>query len=213
MRNIKLNESSVLQEYFRIAEEKNLLGLKKEAEVKVAAQPRQNPLVVAMNQLNNYWARLLKKMPEDRAKPFFDAALNKTILALKKKYNDPASHKIIDQFFVEAQKITQHEEAEDGMVVGAAKEDKFYDVTGETGEQLVDSAHPGNMRTELTHSKTDENLVETIVEQQKADLEVAHKVPKGVYAALTDLADKLDKLGYRKEADVVDDLIKKASGA
>ncbi|KKM23305.1 hypothetical protein LCGC14_1616550 [marine sediment metagenome] len=78
-------------------------------------------------------------------------------------------------------------------------EEKLYDVSGETGEQLVDSAHPGGgTRTELTHSKTDENLVETIVEQQKKDIEVAQSIPKGTYAALKDLHTKLEKLGVNK---------------
>lgn len=89
-------------------------------------------------------------------------------------------------------------------------EERLYDVSGETGEQLVDKAHPGGgTRTELTHSKTDENLVETIVEQQKRDVEVALSMPKGTYAALLNLADHLDKLGYVKAADRVDALLKK----
>jgi len=76
---------------------------------------------------------------------------------------------------------------------------KIYDVSGETGEQLVDSAHPGGgTRTELSHSKTDENLVETIVEQQARDLEVARSVPKGTYAALVTLHEKLEKMGYKE---------------
>lgn len=74
---------------------------------------------------------------------------------------------------------------------------KFYDVTGETGEQLVDKAHPGGgTKTELTHSKTDENLVETIVEQQEKDVEVARSVPKGTYAMLKSLYTQLSKMGH-----------------
>lgn len=77
----------------------------------------------------------------------------------------------------------------------AAASEKLYDVSGETGEQLVDKAHPGGgTKTELTHSKTDENLVETIVEQQKKDVEVAHSAPKGTYAALRDLYIKLSHM-------------------
>lgn len=91
-------------------------------------------------------------------------------------------------------------------------EEKLYDITDETGEQLVEKAHPGGgTRTELTHSKTDENLVETIVEQQEKDIEVATKVPKGVHTALLNLADKLDKLGFPDAADSVDSIIKSAS--
>lgn len=89
-------------------------------------------------------------------------------------------------------------------------EEKLYDVSGETGEQLVEKAHPGGgTKTELTHSKTDENLVETIVEQQEKDVEVAKSVPKGTYAALVNLADRLDKMGYYKAANKVDSILKK----
>jgi hypothetical protein len=89
---------------------------------------------------------------------------------------------------------------DDFIVVNAKGESqKYYDVTGETGEQLVEKAHPGGgTKTELTHSKTDENLVETIVEQQKADIEVARSVPKGTYAELMNLYGILTKMGYKK---------------
>lgn len=89
--------------------------------------------------------------------------------------------------------------AESEGVLKMAKDDKgkVYDVTGETGEQLVEKAHPGGgTKTELTHSKTDENLVETIVEQQERDVEVARSKPKGTYAMLADLHDELHKMGY-----------------
>lgn len=91
-----------------------------------------------------------------------------------------------------------------------AKEEggKYYDVTGETGEQLVEKAHPGGgTKTELTHSKTDENLVETIVEQQKKDLEVAQSVPKGTYAMLVELYRKLHKMGHIEKLDELKSII------
>lgn len=106
--------------------------------------------------------------------------------------------------------------ADDGMTASASKDDasSLYDVSKETGEQLVEKAHPGGgTRTELTHSKTDENLVETIVEQQAKDVEVANSVPKGVHATLTNLADKLDKMGYISAADKVDKIISTAGPA
>lgn len=84
-------------------------------------------------------------------------------------------------------------------MVKSAEGDKYYDITGETGEQLIEKAHPGGgTRTELTHSKTDENLVETIVEQQKKDLEVARSVPKGTYAKLMNLYGVLTKMGHKE---------------
>jgi len=100
------------------------------------------------------------------------------------------------------------------QVTAAKSETKLYDITGETGEQLVETAHPGGgTRTELTHSKTDENLVETIVEQQKVDIEVAKSIPTGKYAelveTLTKVADELDEMGYGKLANVLDDQLNK----
>lgn len=89
----------------------------------------------------------------------------------------------------------------DGFIVVNAKEDsdKYYDVTDETGEQLVEKAHPGGgTKTELTHSKTDENLVETIVEQQEKDIDVAKSVPKGTYAELMSLYRTLKKMGHKE---------------
>lgn len=84
----------------------------------------------------------------------------------------------------------------------AIHEDKKYDVFDETGEDLVDIAHPGGgTKTELSHSKTDENLVETIVEQQERDKEVAMSVPKGTYAALVKLYNQLNKMGYKDHLD------------
>lgn len=105
-------------------------------------------------------------------------------------------------------------EADDGLPATTAGSEggKCYDVTGETGEQLIDSAHPGGgTRTELTHSKTDENLVETIVEQQKRDLEVAKSVPKGTYATLVKLHGQLLRLGYGDELSLLRDAILRVS--
>jgi hypothetical protein len=86
---------------------------------------------------------------------------------------------------------------------------KYYDVTGETGEQLVEKAHPGGgTKTELTHSKTDENLVETIVEQQERDIEVARSVPKGTYAELMNLYGALKKMGYSEHLGGLKKIIK-----
>jgi len=89
-----------------------------------------------------------------------------------------------------------------------AADSKLYDVSGETGEQLVDKAHPGGgTKTELTHSKTDENLVETIVEQQEADVDVATSVPKGTYAELKGLYNVLSKMGYAEHLDGLRELL------
>ena len=84
----------------------------------------------------------------------------------------------------------------------------LYNVTKETGEDLVEKAHPGGgTKTELTHSKTDENLVETIVEQQQRDIEVANKVPKGTYATLKSLHNALSKMGHSEKLNELDAII------
>lgn len=107
--------------------------------------------------------------------------------------------------------LMQNDDGVNANIVQAAKEGSgVYDVSGETGEDLVDQAHPGGgTRTELTHSKTDENLVETIVEQQEKDVDVAHKVPKGTYATLRRLYEDLSKMGYSKNLDQLRSLINK----
>lgn len=103
--------------------------------------------------------------------------------------------------------------ADDGLPSATAANDggKHYDVTGETGEQLIDSAHPGGgTKTELS-SKTDENLVETIVEQQKRDIEVTKSVPKGTYATLVRLHDRLSKMGHGDRLSTLRDAILRVS--
>jgi hypothetical protein len=108
------------------------------------------------------------------------------------------------------------QQADDGAVekTAAAKADALYNVSGETGEDLIDSAHPGKMYTDV-NSKTKENLIETVVEQQERDKEVAYSNPTGKYAELTTeltkLANKLDEGGFLDAADKVDELIKKVA--
>lgn len=302
MRHISMDESSVLGEFFKIAEEKNLLGIKKEAEEKrgypflkqinylnnywmrlmskmnperargmydrevkrifnrlqnkysskpIYKQPlsvfidlanqagpgnaplpteeeyessvnassdteinkeaAQYPFMKQLNYLNKFWANLRKNMSAEQAEPKFRQELNKVHGILKRKYTNPMYSQVVAQFPALAMQFTQ-QEADDGIGKEAAdKSDKFYDVIDETGEDLINSAHPGNTKTELSHSKTDENLVETVVEQQKKDIEVAKKIPKGVFAALSSLADKLDSIGYVKAANEVDKIIQKSA--
>lgn len=147
------------------------------------------------------------------------AYLDKSLQTLKTNLTGKVLPKDLDNFInYMMQSIPQHGGPaaktsmvnEDGLVTNA-KDDasKLYDITDETGEQLVEKAHPGGgTRTELTHSKTDENLVETIVEQQKKDLEVAKSVPKGTYAALADLYMSLHKMGHKDKLGGLKKLIK-----
>lgn len=193
MKHIGFDESTVLGEYARIASEQGF--------IKVAAE---NPLLAETQRLNQLFADLMKKYDNlDKVRPLYELEVAKSVAGLKKRFGD---HPEIAKFEQEVRKmgVSEKEGITDVITPSASKESelsksaegKLYDVSGETGEQLIDSAHPGGgTRTELTHSKTDENLVETIVEQQKRDIEVAQRVPKGTYAALKDLHTKLEKLG------------------
>jgi hypothetical protein len=86
--------------------------------------------------------------------------------------------------------------------------DKLYDITGETGEQLIGEAHPGGGPT-MAPAKEEGGKVETIVEEQKKDLKVVQKQPTGKQAAfvakrLVALANRLDAEGKMEAALLVD---------
>lgn len=86
--------------------------------------------------------------------------------------------------------------------------DKLYDITGETGEQLIGEAHPGGGPT-MVPAKDEGGKVETIVEEQKKDLAVIDKQPTGKQAAfiakqLVALANRLDAEGKVEAALLVD---------
>lgn len=192
---------------------------KREDNVKKA---NENPQKVSMDKLNQYSANLMKSQlaPEQR-RAKFEKALMDQLNWLSKKYAPHvqagrATKEQVDgalkAFDAQAKKFQAYTGSPvpvNASVKSAAKDEgQKYDVTGETGEQLVEKAHPGGgTKTELTHSKTDENLVETIVEQQKRDIDVVNKMPKGTYAALVGLADRLDKLGLYTEASEVDNML------
>ena len=147
---------------------------------------------------------LRQSVTDQKLKPKVDAlygALRQQLVNFREQINEMSNKKTKAIWFGHLQKMQQAVANKDNDMVKSAKGEsqKYYDVTGETGEQLVEKAHPGGgTRTELTHSKTDENLVETIVEQQKKDLEVAKSVPKGTYANLVSLYGALSKMGYKK---------------
>jgi len=156
-----------------------------------------NPLVAPMEALTVLHARLMEQYNGDdmKIRPLLNNEIAKTVQSLRRQYGN---HPEIAKFESEANKIGTRVTAN---VVESELEkqadEKLYDVSGETGEQLVDSAHPGGgTRTEIS-SKTDENLVETIVEQQQRDIEVARSVPKGTYATLVKLHNQLAKMGHK----------------
>jgi hypothetical protein len=86
--------------------------------------------------------------------------------------------------------------------------DRLYGITGETGEQLVGDAHPGGGPVQVP-AKDDGGKVETVVEQQKKDMEAATGKPTGKQAAfvarqLAALANRLDSEGKTEAALLVD---------
>jgi len=201
MRNITFDESTVLREFARIANEQQLI---KTAEVVKEAgalenlsaklQKGEEPMKAALEVVNVAWAGMANNPDKEK---MYDALVAQVKQFLMSKYGKhPNFATAISNFDAQSTKIKSPIQAVDDTVKEAASKDKAYDVSGETGEQLIDSAHPGNMKTELTHSKTDQALVETIVEQQEADIAVVNKVPKGTYAALVDLHTSLSKMGY-----------------
>jgi hypothetical protein len=72
----------------------------------------------------------------------------------------------------------------------AAREALFaeqkYDVTKETGEQLINETHRDHLNKEIAPATGDGGVVENIVEQQKKDLEVVNKMPRGELSASDD---------------------------
>lgn len=89
--------------------------------------------------------------------------------------------------------------------------DKLYDVTGETGEQLIEQAHPGGGPT-IVPAKEEGGKVETVVEEQKKSIDKATKKPTGKYAQLVlDLiatANSLEDEGRTEEAQMVDQTLR-----
>jgi len=86
--------------------------------------------------------------------------------------------------------------------------DKLYDITGETGEQLIGEAHPGGGPT-MAPAKEEGGKVETVVEQQKRDIKVVETKPTGKQAVfvaqqLVALANRLDAEGKTEAALLVD---------
>lgn len=196
-----------------------------------ALRQRKNPMAAGVNALNDYYAGL-KKARNPRAEKlaqragalmvdFLKTPGFKNMVGARTPEQAQQLNAAVANFEKEIQKIWTPETGVARPVVSSVEnenvkmaDEKHYDVTGETGEDLVEKAHPGGgTETELTHSKNVDNLVETIVEQQKKNIEIVNKMPKGTYAALLNLADRLDKMGYVKAADRVDKMLKKKTAA
>lgn len=101
------------------------------------------------------------------------------------------------------------------------KNDKTgYDVTKETGEDLIEEAHPAKENKPQADAQGKGGLVENQNQQQEADLEIATKMPKGtlpgVHAAiisnLVKIANELEADGKQEEAMRIDATIERLSG-
>jgi len=77
--------------------------------------------------------------------------------------------------------------------------DKLYDITGETGDDLVNQAHPGGGPT-LFKAEEEGGKVETIIEEHKKVLDKANKAPTGKYAeVISKLVATANMLEEKKE--------------
>ena len=93
------------------------------------------------------------------------------------------------------------------LSVTAGEQHKLYHVHSETGEDLVNAAHPGGGTvTQLDVTPSDKlALVETIVEQHKVIEDIARGLATGKIASLSErlvrLADKFDEAGFEVMAE------------
>lgn len=89
--------------------------------------------------------------------------------------------------------------------------DKLYDVTGETGEDLINKAHPGGGPT-IVPAKEEGGKVETIVEEHKKLLDKVKKMPTGKYAEIVQelivKANTLDDAGQTEAAKAIDSALR-----
>ena len=90
-------------------------------------------------------------------------------------------------------------------------DEKLYDIFKETGESLINSAHPGGGVT-IAPATDEGGKVGTIVEEQKKMIDKATKAPTGKLAStiseLVSLASRLDSEGKEEAAHIVDKTIR-----
>lgn len=215
MKHINFNQSTVLNEYARIAADNGLIKQAQEATEVVEQSESAAPEIVtfekgttiALPEAKRAFDAFLSDLGKERMLVGLFNSLRQWEISpetdpvelgkiLFKEFGwQPMVLKLLKKHF--PQSIQPGKQATDKNSGKKIAEQSIYNVSGETGEQLVEKAHPGGgTKTELTHSKTNENLVETIVEQQGVDIGVARSIPKGTYATLVDLYLKLNKMGY-----------------
>lgn len=106
-------------------------------------------------------------------------------------------------------------ELEVSLSAAAATSNKMYGVTSETGEDLVDAAHPkGGFVVDVGNKVSDDlNRVETICERHEEMADIATRMPKGKLASFTEalvkVADALDAKGFVSLADQIEHILGK----
>lgn len=73
-----------------------------------------------------------------------------------------------------------------------------YDVSGETGEDLIDEAHPDGSH-KLEGIDSDEAVIETIIDQRKKILDKIEKMPKGKLSTSAEVIDAV-KMVFSQES-------------
>lgn len=81
------------------------------------------------------------------------------------------------------------------------KAETLYETSKETGEDLVDAAHPQGSH-QLENVKNDEAVIETIVDQHLKDLKIVNKEPTGKLSSFNDILNAV-KLVVAQEAPAV----------
>lgn len=76
--------------------------------------------------------------------------------------------------------------------------ESVYDVLGETGEDLIDAAHPDGSH-KLEGVDSDEAVIETIIDQRKKILEKIEKMPKGKLSTSAEVIDAV-KMVFSQES-------------
>lgn len=218
MRNIMFDESSVLQEFAKIAM-KN--GLIKEATATPSAQSLPTPEAIVpapalMSQICADYEKTIKAGSDPTVTfPMFENKLKNIINQLK---SNPEHNKLAPIYYpayvksIEKLKkikqdalAAQTSKKSNGAISGdlhAKFADKLYDVSNETAEDLLNNAHSESAK--ITES---DQTVENLIEQQKEDIKVVNKIPTGKYASLIQLADQLDRAGLTSYANKIDSII------
>ncbi len=176
---------------------------------KVSPQQQQNPTEYA--QLNSNQQRYMKSLVQN----YMSKGLSEN--EARKRALPIAQHaSTVNELVVLASKLDSMGEVKAAKVVDKQISiyrkamSQLYNVSGETGDQLIESAHPGGGNV-LFETEDDGGRIETIVEEQKKNIEKAMKTPTGKYAFITrqlvSLASRMDKEGKRKASRLIDNAI------